>query len=152
EPAPIVVAKKWRGPVRSRQVHQMIQQQFQLRLELRRQRKVVLLQQNREMEVEVGGVAMVVTRLLEIDAVRLYVPRQLRDDNLETEITPTLRVAKLRQQQADIKKTERFSGQMRVGTEVSREKRFEMRRVQIQKLQHSQHDVRADRRRLREKS
>ena len=91
------------------------------------------------MNVKVGCVTVVITRLLEINAIRLHVSRKLRDENLETEVAPAFRVIKLRQQQSDIKKAERLAGKVCVRTEVSGEIRFEVRRIQVQKLQHAHH-------------
>jgi hypothetical protein len=56
-----------------------------------------LLGQNEEVRVEVDGITMVVTRLFEIDTVRLNVTRQLLQQNVLRGVAPTTRVSKLRQ-------------------------------------------------------
>src|ERR1043165_7775089 len=97
------------------------------------------------MQVEIGRVAMVVTRLLEVDTVALHVNRKLLDEDAAAEFLPAFRFLELRQQRADVKKSERFPRQVRVRAEVSREVRLEMPRAEIQKLPRALEDFRRQR-------
>src|ERR1041385_5691304 len=119
----------------------MVQQQLELRSQFRRQRQSIVLHQHREMDIKVCRVAVVVARLLEIDAVALHVSGKLRHENLEPQLAPALRVFELRQQQSDVKKPERLAGQVRVWTEVCRQKRLEMQRVQVQEFQNARYKI-----------
>jgi hypothetical protein len=67
------------------------------------------------MNVKVGRVAVVIARLLKVNAVGPDMSRKLRLEDVETQRTPALRVSKLRKQQPEIKKAERFARQVCVG-------------------------------------
>ena len=84
EPSAIVVTKERSRAVRTSYVHQMVQQQLESWLQLAWQRHSVDAKQNREMNIKICRVTMVVTRLFEIDAIGFDVSRQLRDENFET--------------------------------------------------------------------
>ena len=84
--------------------------------------------------IEIRGVAMVVARLFEIDAIGLHLLRQLFEEYLLSRPTPAPCFFELRQERPEIKQPKRFAGQVRVGAEVSREICFQMTRVEIEKL------------------
>src|SRR6185436_1781176 len=65
--------------------------------------------------------------------------------------SPARRFPELRQERAEIKKSERLAGQMCVRAEVSRQICFEVSRVQIQKLANSQECFGRERYRVFEK-
>src|SRR5690242_14533438 len=80
----------------------------------------VAAREDQKVEIKVRRVAMVVTRLFEINAVGFDVHRNLFDQNLAPEFLLALCFFKLGKQCAEIKKTESLAGEVCVWTEVSR--------------------------------
>ena len=114
---------------------QGIEQQHKLLLELCAQVVAVQLCEQVEMETEVGGVAVIVTRLLEVHAVRLHVPPERSQENFTPALAPTARLFQFRQQSADVVQPQRFAGQVRVRTKISRKIFFEVARVDDDELE-----------------
>src|SRR6185369_8912549 len=92
----IVITEQRRRTVRSGDVHQVVQQQAELLIEHGRYRRFGIRKQHAQVQVKIRRVAMVVTRLLKIDAVRLHVSRQLREQDLNPSVPPPCRLFELR--------------------------------------------------------
>src|SRR5205085_6612083 len=148
EAAAIIVAEERSGAIRTCDVHQVVQQQFELWLQLRRRTDPVETKQDCQVNVKIRRVTVIVARLLEVHAIGFDVSRQLRDENLETQVAPTFSVFEFRRQESEIEKSECLAREMCVRAEVRREISLEMQRIQIQKLLHAQPQIRGERRRL----
>src|SRR6185369_2151630 len=116
----VVVAEERRRTVGTRDVHQVVQQRDERGFYCLRERDAVVARENQKVQVEICRVAVVVARLFEINAIGFDVNRDLPDQDLAAEVLPALRFFKLGEQRAEVKKSERFTGQVRVWTEVSR--------------------------------
>jgi len=97
---------------------------------------MVCSRQQQEVNVKVGGVAMVVDCLFEVDAIRLDLHWKLLDQNAAAKVLPAFCFFKLREHCPDEEESERFAGQVCVRTEVRRQVRLEMARVEVQELTH----------------
>src|SRR6267378_8537724 len=115
----------------------MIEQDFQSVVNRVRNNLTVRLLENQKMNIEVRGIAMVVTGLLKVDAVGAHVNWKLLQQNLLTSLPPTLCIFEFGQQYAEVKKTECLASQVCIRAEVGGEVGFQMPGVQIQKLQGS---------------
>src|SRR6185369_16272785 len=84
----VVVAEKWRRTVGTRDVHQVVQQRDERGFYRLRKRDAVVARENQEVKVEISRVAVVVTRLFEINAVGFDVNGDLLDQDLAAEVLP----------------------------------------------------------------
>src|SRR6185369_10656 len=75
-----------------------------------------------KMGVKVDRVAVIVTGLFEIDAVRFDLSIQSADQYFSASVTPVFSFTKFRQQSPQVKQTQCLACQMCIGAEIGRKK------------------------------
>src|SRR4029077_17965472 len=77
----IFISIEWRGAIRAGDVHQMIKQRLETIFNRCRNDFIIQFRTDYKLNVKVSGIAMIITGLLEINAVGSYVPEQLSQQN-----------------------------------------------------------------------
>ena len=131
QPSAIVVADEGSRPVRTGDVHQVIEQRPQLPGKLRSYVLSARLSKDEKVHVDIGGVTMVVAGLLEVDAVGPHVPGKRCQQDAPAGFAPASRSPELRQQGAEIEEAQSLPRQMRIGAVVRGQVRLQMPRVAV---------------------
>src|ERR1700741_4624484 len=93
------------------------------------------------MKVDLRGIALIASGLLEVDAVRQDLPLAFSDQNVRAEIAPAGRGFKLGKHGAGVKQAERLAREMGVGREVVRQVFFHVRRMERDPFEHTYEEL-----------
>src|SRR5262249_10557449 len=93
-----------------------------------------------QVQIKIYGVAVVVSRLLEVDAVRVQMLGHLFEQDRQPFQSPAPRVAETRKRGAQVQQPESFAGKMGVWTKVMRQIRRYVTAVSDQRLEEASHE------------
>jgi hypothetical protein len=130
-PSTIVVTDARGRPIRPLDIDEMLEERMQ-RSDDRVRLHGGCAADQKQFQIEIRGVSLVVARLLEIHTIGKHVPLDLRLQNAPADAAPAAGAAELGQKGAEVYETERFTCEMRVRAEVSRQVTLDMSAMGVQ--------------------